>query len=90
MPYPPTANTATVLPHTNRCADPLKNYLSCGTKCPGNAQPSPNEMSSWLQRVETTNRMFPELRSWLLLSCSIHSSKCKCKKSLETSPKQFS
>ncbi|KAK6040112.1 hypothetical protein COOONC_22383 [Cooperia oncophora] len=27
---------ATVLPETNRCSDPLKNYLNCGTKCPEN------------------------------------------------------
>ncbi|VDO90091.1 unnamed protein product [Haemonchus placei] len=31
----PTPGAATVLPDTNHCSDPLKNYLNCGTKCPG-------------------------------------------------------
>uniref|UniRef100_A0A7I4YUS5 Thyroglobulin type-1 domain-containing protein n=1 Tax=Haemonchus contortus TaxID=6289 RepID=A0A7I4YUS5_HAECO len=30
----PTPGAATVLPDTNHCSDPLKNYLNCGTKCP--------------------------------------------------------
>ncbi|KAK5976770.1 TIL domain-containing protein, partial [Trichostrongylus colubriformis] len=30
----PTPGVATVLPDSNRCSDPLKNYLNCGTKCP--------------------------------------------------------
>ncbi|VDP01802.1 unnamed protein product [Heligmosomoides polygyrus] len=30
----PTPGSPTVLPDTNHCSDPLKNYLNCGTKCP--------------------------------------------------------
>ncbi|ETN80653.1 hypothetical protein NECAME_09045 [Necator americanus] len=31
-----TPGAPTILPHTSHCSDPLKNYLNCGTKCPGN------------------------------------------------------
>ncbi|KHJ78033.1 hypothetical protein OESDEN_22347 [Oesophagostomum dentatum] len=30
----PTPGTATLLPQTTQCSDPLKNFLNCGTKCP--------------------------------------------------------
>ncbi|KAE9417506.1 hypothetical protein Angca_009341, partial [Angiostrongylus cantonensis] len=30
----PTPGTATLLPDTKQCSDPLKNYLNCGTSCP--------------------------------------------------------
>ncbi|EYB92458.1 hypothetical protein Y032_0194g1456 [Ancylostoma ceylanicum] len=30
----PTPGAPTVVPQTNHCSDPLKNYLNCGTKCP--------------------------------------------------------
>ncbi|VDM63269.1 unnamed protein product [Angiostrongylus costaricensis] len=30
----PTPGTATLLPDTKQCSDPLKNYFNCGTSCP--------------------------------------------------------
>ncbi|WKY10800.1 hypothetical protein Q1695_002845 [Nippostrongylus brasiliensis] len=43
----PTPGTATVMPDSTHCSDPLKNYLNCGTKCPvGCNDPTPSTACS--------------------------------------------
>ncbi|CAI4222658.1 unnamed protein product [Auanema sp. JU1783] len=71
--YPAHSSTEiAVIPNTNRCADSLKNYLSCGTKCPVGCNAVSPSVSCTLDCVPGCFCHAP----YILIDASDHQSAC--------------